>query len=110
MSISNNKKRLKNHSTHVTEYQNLILFSNPFSKFLFSFSFSISSTRIYSSSFFAIYALETPFVDKFFRHFLQSTTIIDKWYTLYGVVENFSPQLVVLVDKFLKFIATIGFL
>jgi hypothetical protein len=87
-----------------------VFFQIIFLSFYFLFSFSISSTKIYTSNFFAIYALKTAFVDKFFRHFLQFTAIIDKWYTLYGVVENFPPQLVVLVDKFLKFIATIGFL
>lgn len=87
-----------------------VFFQIIFLSFLFSLPFSISSTTIHTKSFLAIYAFKITFVDKFFRHFLQSTTIIDNCYTLYGVVENFSPQLVVLVDKFLKFIATIGFL
>lgn len=38
-------------------------------------------------------------VNNFFRVFSSSTTVIDKVYTVSCVVENFSPQVVVIVDN-----------
>lgn len=45
-------------------------------------------------------------MDKFFRHFSTFPFLIDNSCTLSCVVENFSPQGVVIVDKFRKFIAS----
>lgn len=38
-------------------------------------------------------------VNNFFRVISSSTALIDKVYTVYSVVDNFSPQLVVIVDN-----------